>query len=204
MTYNLLTMDTIPFENSYNTNVHPLIHQRRSLRAYDPTKIVNDTELNSLFEAARWAPSAFNEQPWRFIFARKGSTSYQKLFNALMPGNKSWAINAPVLLLAVVKLNSSHNDQLNRHAMHDLGLAMGMLSVQATSIDLNLHQMGGFLQAEVEKDFNIPAGYEAVTITSIGYSGHTELLPEALISKESAPRVRKELSQFVFENEWKH
>ncbi|MES2627922.1 MAG: nitroreductase family protein [Bacteroidota bacterium] len=162
-----------------------------------------DADLLSLFEAARWAPSAFNEQPWRFIYSRKGSEGYDKIFNALLPMNQVWAVNAPVLVLVVVKLNSSHNEHVNRHAAHDLGLAMGNFSAQATHLGLNLHQMGGFKQQEAQEAFHIPAGYEAMTITSVGYLGSEDFLSEALQQREHAPRVRKELSEFAFENEWK-
>ncbi len=185
------------------TAINSLIHNRRSLRAYSPSEEVSDNDLMSLFEAARWAPSAFNEQPWRFIYARKGSEAYDKLFASLAPGNQGWVQNAPVLVMAVVKLNSSHNETFNRHAMHDLGLAMGMLSIQATDLGLNLHQMGGFNQLEAEKVFNIPSGYEAVTITAVGYAGSPSQLPDGLAEKETSPRNRKKLSEIVFEDSWK-
>lgn len=195
-------MEPISTENI--TAIHPLIFNRRSLRAYDPAKEVSDADLNSLFEAARWAPSAFNEQPWRFIYVRKGTEAYQTLFNTLLPMNQSWAINAPVLVLVIVKLNSTYNDQANRHALHDLGLAMGNFSFQATNLALNLHQMGGFKQKEAEAAFNVPEGFEAVTITSVGFTGSMEFLSEPLQQREVAPRVRKELGDIVFENAWKH
>ncbi len=196
-------METLPLEHTTATAVHPLITNRRSLRAYDPTKEVSDADLKSLFEAARWAPSAFNEQPWRFIYARKGTDAYQKILDAIVPANQVWAINAPVLMIVVVKLNSSHNDHFNRHAMHDLGLAMGNLSLQATSLGLNLHQMGGFIQKQAEESFGIPEGYEAVTVTSIGFTGPTDFLSEILLQRENAPRVRKEWTEIAFENNWK-
>lgn len=193
-------MEPVPVQDK---KLHPLILKRRSLRAYDPTKEVSAEDLNSLFEAARWSPSAFNEQPWRFIYARKGTDAYQKLFDCILPANQVWAINAPVLIMTIVKLNSSHNDQHNRHAMHDLGLAMGMLSMQATHVGLNLHQMGGFMQRQAEDIFQIPQGFEAVTITSAGFTGPTDVLSEILLQRELAPRVRKDISEFAFQNEWK-
>ncbi len=197
-------MDTLPIENTTTSTVHPLLTSRRSLRAYDPAKEVSDADLNSLFEAARWAPSAFNEQPWRFIYARKGTEAYDQIFNTLVPSNKDWVTFAPVLVLVIVKLNSSHNGNPNRHAMHDLGLAMGNFSMQATSLGLNLHQMGGFMQQAAQETFNIPEGYEAVTVTAVGYLGSTDNLSEALLGRETAPRVRKDLSEFAFENGWKN
>lgn len=184
--------------------IHPLIKERRSLRAYNPDKEVSDEALQSLFEAARWSPSAFNEQPWRYIYARRGSEAYEKMYQTILDGNKPWAGNAPVLVLVIAKVNSSYNDSHNRHAFHDLGLAMGMFTIQATSIGLNLHQMGGFNQREVEELFEIPSGFEAVSITSVGYTGSPDLLPEVLRQRETAPRVRKPVDEFAFENHWKY
>jgi len=183
--------------------INRLIEDRRSLRSYRADKLVEPEVLLSLFEAARWAPSAFNEQPWRFIYAFKNTSAYEKMFATLSPGNQTWAVNAPVLVCAVVKLNSSHNEEYNRHAMHDLGIAMGMFSIQATDLGLNLHQMGGFDRAKLEADFNIPAGFEAVTVTSVGYSGPADQLAEPFLSRELGPRKRKELKDIAFEGTWK-
>lgn len=189
-------------KQSQYQQVIDLITKRRSLRAYDPEKEVPDKVLYSLFEAARWAPSAFNEQPWRFIYTRRGTEAYDKLFSTLAPSNQLWVRHAPVLIFALTHISSTHNGEFNRHAAHDLGLAMGMLSVQATALGINLHQMGGFDHQKARELFNIPPVFEGVTITAAGYPGSAGHLPENLLKKETAPRTRKELSDFVFQDHW--
>jgi nitroreductase len=185
-----------------NISILDVIARRRSLRAFDPGKDISDEALLALFGAARWAPSAYNEQPWRFVYARKGSEAYDKLFSALSPSNQVWVSYAPVLVLVAAKLVNSHNGQSNRHALHDTGLAMGMLSVQATELGINLHQMGGFDHVKAETLFNIPPEFEAVTITAAGYPGNISQLPEALQQREQAPRNRKALSEIAGEGSW--
>ncbi|HEX4888660.1 MAG TPA: nitroreductase family protein [Luteibaculaceae bacterium] len=181
----------------------PAIANRRSLRAYDPSRSVSQEHLDLLFEAARWAPSAFNEQPWRFVYAHRGDEAFDRLLSCLAPSNALWARNASVLLLVIGKKNSSHNGNYNRHYSHDVGLAMGLLSVQATELGLNLHQMGGYDAPKVEELFQIPDEFETISITSVGYAGNPDGLPETLQVKETAPRSRKSIDEIAFENHFR-
>jgi nitroreductase len=122
-------------------DIHPLIADRYSPRAFSDSPIT-EQELGSLFEAARWAPSSINEQPWRFIYARKGENAFAEMVNGLSDGNKPWAKNAPVLLIALVK-NEFSRGGVNIAASHDLGLAVGNMSLQAQHLNIGIHQMGG-------------------------------------------------------------
>lgn len=180
--------------------VHDLIRNRWSPRAF-ADETISDGILRSLFEAARWAPSSFNEQPWRFILARKESKKiFESLLNILSPQNRLFAQHAPVLLLAAAKINHAHG--VNRHALHDLGLAVANLTLQATHCGLGLHQMGGFDTGKAREVFAIPDEFEPVTVIAIGFPGDPETLPETLKQKDALPRKRKPFEEFVFENTW--
>ncbi len=182
--------------------IHPLLAVRWSPRAFSDRPLTPDI-LKAIVEAARWAPSSFNEQTWRFLLATKESPeAYEKLLNCLMEPNRVWAKDAPVLILVAAKLNFSHNGKPNRHALHDVGLSVGNLTVQATSMDLILHQMAGFYVDKAREEFGISAEYEPVSILVLGYHGDANILPESLAEKESAERTRKPLSEVVFENTW--
>jgi nitroreductase len=183
--------------------VHKLIAKRWSGRAYTQ-KPVSEATLKSLFEAARWAPSSFNEQPWRFIITRKGSEAFDKLFSTLTKFNQSWVINAPVLVLTVSKIHFSHDNSENRHYQHDLGLAMGNLLLQATELHLNVHIMAGFNPDEAEVKFNIPNEYKAMTVFTVGYLGEPEILNGDLQKGETRKRIRKPQDDFVYYSEWKN
>lgn len=178
--------------------IHAFISNRKSIRAFDPQPM-NDETVYQLFEAARWAPSAFNEQPWRFIIARRETEAeFQKMLEVLSPSNRNWAMNGSVLILTIAKLNSSHNNLPNRHALHDVGLSVGNLSVQATSMGLSLHQMGGFDSVKAKEFYEIPEGYEPISIIIVGFPGNIELLPEALRLRELKERVRMPVEDIVF------
>ncbi len=182
--------------------IHPLLAVRWSPRAFSDRPVTPDI-LKAIFEAARWAPSSFNEQPWRFLVAtRENPAAYQRLLDCLMEPNRVWAKEAPALVLVVAKLTFSHNGKPNRHALHDVGLAVGNLTVQATSMDLILHQMAGFYVDKARETYGISDEYEPVSILVLGYHGDKETLPDSLAEKESAERVRKELSEIVFESDW--
>ncbi|MBK6839208.1 MAG: nitroreductase family protein [Bacteroidetes bacterium] len=188
--------------SSPKTPVHSFLVDRRSIRAFDPRPIEDET-LYLLFEAARWAPSAFNEQPWRFVMAgRENETEFQQMLELLSPSNRSWAKNGSVLILTLAKMFTSHDNRVNRHALYDVGLAVGNLSVQATSMGLSLHQMGGFDSAKSREFYSIPEGYEPISIILVGYPGNAELLPEHLRLRESNPRVRKAIDEFVFSSKF--
>lgn len=174
-----------------------VLAERWSPRAFASTPIKSAT-LNTILEAARWAPSCFNEQPWRIHVAEKGSVKFAGLAAAMTPGNQAWAPTAPVLLTVVASMTFAHNGKFNRHAYYDCGQAIAHLSVQATVEGLVLHQMGGFDREKVEHLLDLPEGQEAVALIAVGYPGDLEQLSPDLQTKETAPRTRKSQSEFVF------
>ena len=181
--------------------IHDLLRQRWSPRAFDDRPIEPE-KLRSLFEAARWAPSSNNEQPWRFLVAtKKNKPEYDRLFNCLVEGNQQWAHRAPALLLSVAKLEFD-DGSLNRHALHDTGMAAENLVVQATALGLVVHQMAGFRIDQVRADCKIPKGYEPVAMIAVGYPGDPALLSDRLRAREAQPRVRNLLTEFVYSATW--
>ena len=184
--------------------VHELIRERWSPRAF-ADKPVSPEILRSLFEAARWAPSSNNEQPWAYIVATKDDTaSFEKVLATLVEFNASWAKNAPVLAIAVAKLAFSKNQAPNRTAQYDTGATSALLSVEATAHGLAVHQMGGFDPEKARQTFAIPAEWQAVAALAIGYPGNPETLPQSLKDRELAPRTRKPISEFVMTGSWGH
>ena len=182
--------------------IHELLATRWSPYAFQD-RPVPEADLRALFEAARWAPSSYNEQPWSYIVATKESPEqFGHLVSCLVEGNQIWAQAAPVLALGIVRLRLARNDQVNRAAVHDLGLAAGNLLVEATARGLFVHQMIGILPDKARELFAIPAGYEAWTGLAIGYRAEPTQLSEALQVRELTPRQRKPLSQFVFSGKW--
>lgn len=182
--------------------LYALLKQRYSPRVFDD-KDITDEELNRLFEAVRWSASSFNRQPWRFIYARKESESYDKIVGCLSEFNQKWAVNAPVLALTIYKENTDDGKE-NFHAQHDLGLSMGSMTVQAQYMNIALHHMAGVDWKKAQEVFDIPKGYHVNTALAIGhYGGDLENLPEDLREQEQAERERLSLEEFAFENKWK-
>lgn len=182
--------------------IHELLARRWSPRAFDAREVDNATLL-SLFEAARWAPSSFNEQPWRFLVAKKSdAAAFERLLGVLWPLNQVWAKDAPVLVLGAARLHFSRGDNPNGHARHDLGQALASLTVEATSRGLVVHQMMGFDADAARAAYSIPEGFDAVTVAAIGYPGDAASLPDDLRERESAPRSRKPLGEILFDGEW--
>ena len=180
--------------------IHNLISERKSIRAFSD-KEISDEALITLMEAARWAPSSMNEQPWRFIVVRKENTeAFQKMIQCLNDSNKIWAQHASILLLTVANNTITTLNKPNAYAWHDIGLAIGNLSLQAISMDIFLHQMGGFKSEEAKKLFNIPNGFEPVSVIALGYQGNAEALPSPLRERELKQRERKPLSEIVYSN----
>jgi nitroreductase len=183
-------------ENQYP--VHELIRMRWSPRAF-AARSVEPEKLRSLLEAARWAASCFNAQPWSFIVATKDQAEeHERLLGCLVESNARWAQHAPVLMLSVAQLNFEFNGKPNRHALHDVGLAVATLTLQATAQGLALHQMAGFDLAKARAQFKIPNGYEPVAAIALGYPNEPESMPEDLRENELAPRTRRPLESFVF------
>lgn len=177
--------------------VEDLILHRWSPRAFSD-KEVSTAELKALFEAARWAASSYNEQPWRFLVGRRGDETYQKIFNSLVEFNQSWAKSAPVLVLSVAKKIFTNNASPNRYGLHDTGAATAYLALQAAANGLHTHSMAGFDAEQARASFAIPSDYEMGAVTAIGYFGDPSTLPEQLHKTEVSPRQRKPLEEFVF------
>jgi nitroreductase len=182
--------------------IHDLLARRWSPRSFADRPVERE-KLQSLFEAARWAPSSYNEQPWRFIVATKGDeVQWNRLFACLVEGNRVWAVRAPVLALSVASRSFGKTGEPNRHALHDTGMAVQNLAIQATALGLMVHQMAGFNAEQARKDLNIPPQYEPVAMMAIGYAGDPNLLPDELREREFAPRRRHPISSLVFGGEW--
>ena len=182
--------------------VHRLISDRWSPYAYSE-RSVPDSDLVSLFEAARWAPSSFNEQPWSYILAkREEAGEFEKLLSCLTEGNQAWAKSAAALALGIVRLRFSRNDRPNRHARHDLGLASANLSLEATARGITVHQMAGIVPDRARELYAIPEGAEAVTGMAIGYPADSGTAPEELVRRDESRRPRNPLKNMVFAGRW--
>jgi nitroreductase len=183
--------------------IHALIRCRWSPCAFS-SRALGDDELRRLFEAARWAPSSFNEQPWRFVIARReDAAAHQRMLSCVFEKNREWAKAAPLLALSVARTHFTVNGQVNRHAMHDVGLAVGQLTMQATAMGLVLHQIAGFDADLAREAHEIPEAFEPVAVLAIGYPGDPEELPEKLRKKDEAARQRLPLEEIVFEARWR-
>ena len=184
--------------SEFSSPVLETIRQRRSRRAYASTP-VEPEKIHSLFEAARWAPSSLNEQPWFYIYATREDQPelWQKIFDALNEGNKIWAHRAPLLIVSMVRKRFIRFDSENPAARYDLGAANAFLSLQAAHLGLNVHQIGGFNHGVIIKNLNIPEFLAPVIIMAIGYPGPLEELPENLQNRERAPRERYLKQEFV-------
>ena len=181
-----------------------LIARRWSPRAIDPNRPVSREHVLALLEAARWAPSCFGDQPWRYLVWDRfcDPARWQQAFECLAEGNQGWVKNAPILLLSLAAPNFGHNDQPNRWAQHDTGAASENLCLQATALGLVAHQMGGFDPERAKATFAIPADHACMAMIAVGHPGPVDALPEALRERERAPRERKPLDRFVFEGGW--
>ena len=184
------------------TVIHELLEKRFSPYAFSP-RSVEPEKLRKLFEAARSAPSSYNEQPWRFVVAtRQDPEAFERLLETLGERNRQWARHAPVLVLSVAKLDFSHNGQPNRHALHDVGQAAAYLTLQATALGLYVHQMAGFDAEEARQLLKVPEGYEPAAMMAVGYLGDPESMLEQPPQRGRPPRVRKPLNSLFFEGIW--
>jgi nitroreductase len=182
--------------------IHEILSHRWSPRAFD-SRAVEPEKLRSLFEAARWASSCTNAQPWFFIVTDKHSDpeNFQRALECLVELNQAWVKNAPVLAFSVARLNFE-NGKPNRHAWHDVGQASTNLAIEAAHLGLQIHQMAGIDPEKARQTLGVPEGYEVVAGIAIGYPGDPQSLPDALREREVGPRVRKPLDSFVFSGTW--
>jgi nitroreductase len=182
--------------------IHDLLARRWSPVAFEP-RPMPDESLASLLEAARWAPSCFNDQPWYFLVARReDGEEFQRMLECLSEGNRVWARNASVLMITATRNSFRRNGKPNRFAPHDLGLALGGLLVQATEMGIAVHQMGGFSQSKARETYGIPEGFEPQTAVAIGYHGDPSTLPDELRKREEQSRERIPRREFVFSGSW--
>lgn len=182
--------------------IHELLAERWSPYAFQD-RPVSQADLRSLFEAARWSASSYNEQPWSYLVATKENPDhFQQLLSCLVEANQIWAQNAPVLALGIASLKFTRNNEENKAAIHDLGLASGNLVVEATARGICVHEMIGILPDKARDLFDIPENFEAWTAMAIGYRGDPITLPDALKERDLSPRQRKPLDQFVFSGKW--
>jgi nitroreductase len=179
--------------------VIPEILHRWSPRAFTD-KEVSAKDLATIFAAVRWAPSSFNEQPWRFLVGRRGSEAYKKILESLVPFNRMWAGKAPVLILGLAKTRFSHNGEPNRVALFDLGAASATLVLETAALGLAAHQMAGFSDDAARKAFAVPEEYIFGSAIALGYQGDPESLPnDQMKQQETGKRQRKELREFVWD-----
>jgi nitroreductase len=178
--------------------VLPVFHERWSPRAFSPRE-VSRQDLHRIFEAARWAPSSNNEQPWRYIVGLRGTSTHEKIHASLMGFNQAWAPKAPVLIVGLAKVKMSHNDSPNHFAFYDLGAASACLVLQAAALGIASHQMGGVDREKARTLLEIPEDYQIAAAIALGYQDDPETLgSEELIKRELAPRNRKPLEEIVF------
>jgi nitroreductase len=184
--------------------LNEIVRERWSPRAFSD-KVVPPEALRSLFEAARWAPSSSNLQPWSYLVATQDDPeNFAKMLSTLVEFNAGWAKQAPVLVLSVAQVKTPKDSAPNRHALHDVGSATAQLTFEANSRGMLVHQMAGFDVEKAREVFGIPRDWEPVAAMAIGYPGDPQALPERLRERELAPRTRKPLNEFVMTGGWGH
>lgn len=187
-----------------SVNIHEIIRNRWSPRAFDATRDVSNAVLAALLEAARWAPSCFNEQPWRYVVCvkSKDETGWRNALSILSEKNSQWAKNAPVLILSAAKHNFSHNGKANRWAMYDAGAASASLCLQAVALGLVVHQMGGFDVAGAREVFHLPDDCTPMAMMAVGYQAESDVLDEDFRAAELAARSRVPLAEQFYFGQW--
>jgi nitroreductase len=179
-----------------------LLKNRWSPRAFAPTPVSREI-IGSLLEAARWAPSSGNGQPWNYIVAPIDDPAAHELAaSCLVESNHIWAVHAPVLMFSIARDNFEHNGKPNQYALHDTGTASFSLVVEAESRGLRVHQMAGIHADRIREVYHLPEGFTPVAGIAVGYPDDPDTLPEKYRERELAPRERKPLEAFVFEGQW--
>ncbi len=186
---------------------HPIsamLVQRHSPYGFDPDKDVAGEDLAALFEAARWAMSSYNAQPWRYIVGVKSHDRplWEKIHGVLVTGNQPWAANAPVLALGIVENAFEHNGKPNKAAAHDLGAASAFLTVEASARGLCVHQMIGIEVEAARETFDINGTRDPFTALAIGYAGSPDNISDKLAERDRQPRARKALDELIIAGGW--
>jgi nitroreductase len=193
---------SVQISSELEAPVLKVIENRRSRRAYS-NEPVEAEKIQSLFEAARWAPSSVNEQPWVYLYATKDQPElWHKIFEALNPNNQVWAKDAYLLVVSLSRKNFTRNGLINNSAKYDLGAANAFLSLQAVELGLNVHQMGGYNPETARKNLNIPEAFDLNVIIAIGYPGDVNALPDNLKLREHALRQRYTTENFVYNHQF--
>jgi nitroreductase len=186
--------------NMNSSQIKQLILERRSPVSFSE-KDIDQAVFEDVLDAGRWSASAFNEQPWRFIYASKikNPIVYQQILDLLVPANFEWAQNAPVLMLVLAKMHFALNGKENFHALYDTGQAVGTMAIQATAHNLVMHQMAGFDREKAIQQFELGDVYMPVSVAAVGYKGSMDQLSEKLKQREMNVRTRKEVSEIAFQ-----
>ena len=192
-----------PKTASPDHDVLDLFAKRWSPRAF-ADRPVEPEKIRRLLEAARWTMSSYNEQPWRYVVASRHEDpeAYERLLHCLNEFNRTWAQNAPVLMMSFYKETFSKNDRPNRCAPHDTGAASAALTFQATEMDLYVHQMAGIEKDVARETYDVPEDFEPMAGLAVGYLGDPSMLSENQQKSETAPRTRKSLDAVVFGDAW--
>jgi nitroreductase len=184
--------------------IHDLLAHRWSPYAFEPKPVPED-DLRSCLEAARWAPSSYNEQPWSFLLARRqDEEEFQKMLGCLAEANQKWARNVSALILTVVSRKFSRDGRPNKACEHDIGLAAASLGVQATHLGLHVHQMIGLKPDHAREVYGVPEDHDVFTAIAIGYAAEGDGADEAMLQRDRKPRSRKPLEEWVFSGSWGH
>lgn len=181
---------------STSTPLHPLLADRWSPRALDPTARLTTQQVTALPEAARWAPSAANSQPRRFLLAPRGSADFARIFATLAPGNQAWAGAASALVMVAAATVDDAGDPAP-WALYDTGQAVAHLSTQASHEGLSIHQLGGFDKAAAAETFDLDATLTPVVVLAVGVRGDIARLPEPFAARETTPRTRHPLEHLL-------
>jgi nitroreductase len=182
------------------STIHEIILKRQSRRNLDPNRPVEPEKLMTLLEAARWAPSSANNQPWRFFVLRGEET--KKIYDGLSKGNQAWGKFAPLIIVVYSKPDLDTTKEDKQYYLMGCGLAVENMLLQAIELGLVVHPTIGWNEDKIKELLSVPAEYKIMTIIFIGYPGDPSILDEITLEKERAPRVRKELSELVFYGEW--
>lgn len=185
-------------------SIDPVLANRWSGRAYDATKTVSQEQIIALLEAARWAPSCFGDQPWRFLVWDKttDNDAWQQAFDCLAPANQAWVKDTPVLMLVCADTLFNHNQQPNRWGQYDTGAAAENVCLQASSMGLMAHQMGGFNADKARETFAIPAQFTPMAMLCVGYAADIKTVTGDALDRETAARSRRPLNELFFANSW--